>query len=55
MHVCIGIGAVVGGVPRDVGMEVRFAQELAQGADFAFESVVLFEDGLYPFVPWGGM
>ena len=23
------------------------------GADFAFESVVLFESGLTPFVPWG--
>ena len=37
----------------DVSLIATMAPAIGIGADFAFESVVLFESGLTPFVPWG--
>jgi len=37
----------------DVSLMATMNPVIATDADFAFESVVLFESGLTPFVPWG--
>jgi len=37
----------------DVGVKAIFGSAIASGGDFAFESVVLFEEGLTPYSPWG--
>ena len=37
----------------NVGVKATFSTPVAIGEDFAIESVVLFEEGLSPYVPWG--